>query len=93
VFKVNTNGTGFTVLHQFDGFRPTVLAMDPEGLILRGNTLYGAAPNDGVPGWLTRGSVFKVNTDGTGFERLHIFSPGDPFGRNEDGGLPVAAWS
>jgi len=45
-------------------------------------------PNDGIPGWFTRGSLFKVNIDGTGFERLHIFSPGDPFGRNEDGGLP-----
>ena len=72
VFKVNTNGTGFTTLHSFaagsgsfpwnyinsDGACPEV------GLILSGNTLYGTTEKGGSNGY---GAVFKVNTDGTGF--------------------------
>src|SRR5947209_143860 len=60
VFKVNTNGTGFTTLHSFtgglDGATPYA------GLVLSGNTLYGTAYNGGISGW---GTVFAVNTNGT----------------------------
>src|SRR5437667_5688668 len=42
------------------------------GLILAGNTLYGTAANGGSSG---SGTVFKVNTDGTGFTNLHSFTP------------------
>ena len=66
VFAVNTNGTGFTVLHSFsssvsDGASPN------GSLVLSGNTLYGTAIN----------TVFAVNTDGTGFTNLHNFSGSD----------------
>src|SRR5260221_9904425 len=40
-------------------------------LILSGNTLYGAASYAGISG---AGTVFAVNTDGTGFAILHSFS-------------------
>ena len=43
------------------------------GLVLSGNTLYGTA---GRGGSSDAGTVFKVNTDGTGFTNLHIFSDG-----------------
>src|ERR1035437_3646025 len=64
VFAVQTNGTGFTNLHSFtaflnyinsDGANPTA------GLILSGNTLYGAAYNGGSSGY---GTVFAVHTNG-----------------------------
>ena len=82
VFAVNTNGTGFTNLHNFtatsgtaggcgtnsDGVNPV------GGLILSGNTLYGTALQGGSSGW---GTVFAVNTDGTGFTNLHNFTSND----------------
>src|SRR5258705_551059 len=66
----------FTTLHSFtaisdscpcpnsDGGRPVA------GLILSGNTLYGTATG-GSSGY---GTVFAVNTDGTGFTNLHSFT-------------------
>ena len=68
VFAVNTDGTGFTTLHSFtagsDGCSPKA------GLILSGNTLYGTTSECGSSGY---GTVFAVNTDGTGFRTLHGF--------------------
>ena len=69
VFKINANGTGFKNLHGFtansDG------ANSEAGLILSGTTLYGTARNGGSSG---NGTVFAVNTDGSGFTNLHSFS-------------------
>src|SRR5439155_26191044 len=63
VFKINTDGTGFTVLRNFAGY----LSNDASGgrgrLALSGTTLYGTTDNGGRWGL---GTVFKVNTDGTG---------------------------
>ena len=71
VFAVNTDGTGFTILHTFtgnsDGANPAA------GLILSGNTLYGAAKRGGSSGG---GTVFTVDTDGTGFTTIHAFDGG-----------------
>jgi len=77
LFALNTNGTGFTILHSFteavlssylyrnsDGFRPN-------GLILSGNALYGTAWEGGF-GF---GTVFALNTDGTGVTNLYGFTP------------------
>jgi uncharacterized repeat protein (TIGR03803 family) len=92
VFAVNTDGTGFTNLHTFtaldidtgttnsDGANPYA------GLILSGNTLYGAAVFGGSSGY---GTVFTVNTNGTGFTILHTFTATSG-GINSDGALPYA---
>jgi uncharacterized repeat protein (TIGR03803 family) len=78
VFKINTDGTGFTLLHSFsvkDGAFP-----DEGSLTLSGSTLYGMTL-DGGSSYM--GTVFKINTDGTGFTLLHSFSGSDgigPFG-------------
>jgi uncharacterized repeat protein (TIGR03803 family) len=83
VFSVNTNGTGFTTLHTFtainsktnlDGANPYA------GLVLSGNTLYGTA--DG--GSSGEGTLFAVNTDGTGFTNPYSFTGGS------DGASPQA---
>ena len=59
------------------------------GLILSGNTLYGTAVGGGSSG---NGTVFAVNTDGTGFTNLHSFTAGsdNPYGgyTNSDGVNP-----
>ena len=86
VFAINTDGTGFTNLHSFtapqasnphtssDGFEPTA------GLILSGNTLFGTAPLGGQYGF---GTVFSVNTDGSGFATLYNFTAASKLDPNE----------
>jgi uncharacterized repeat protein (TIGR03803 family) len=85
VFKVNTDGTGFTNLHSFtgsDGASPYA------GLILSGNTLYGTARIGGSSGY---GTVFAVNTDGTGFTNLYSFTAtSGTLSTNSDGADPQA---
>ena len=83
VFKLNPDGSGFTTIHHFyfstDGNNPVA------ELLLSDNTLYGTALNGGVSG---NGTVFKVNTDGTGFTNLHGFTAtfgSAPFATNSDG--------
>jgi uncharacterized repeat protein (TIGR03803 family) len=71
VFGVNTNGTGFTLLHTFNGLD----GAGPGTLVLSGSTLYGTTGGGG--GTNGAGTVFAVNTDGTGFTILHIFQGPD----------------
>jgi uncharacterized repeat protein (TIGR03803 family) len=70
VFAVNTDGTGFTNLHHFT--TSTNDGANPEGvLLLLGNTLYGTTTYGGSNGF---GTVFALNTDGTGYTNLHLFA-------------------
>src|ERR1035437_1855754 len=78
VFKMNTAGTGFTNLHDFTVTSTNLSGVDtnsdgtyPNGLILLGNTLYGTAGYGGSSG---NGTVFAVNTNGTGFTNLNTFT-------------------
>ena len=59
----------YTTLHSFTGGSDG--ATPQAGLILSGNTLYGAAVQGTSYGY---GTVFKVNTDGTGFKVLETFN-------------------
>ncbi len=94
VFAVSTNGTGFTTLHSFTARScygcPNSDGANPYGgLILLGNTLYGTAVDGGSSG---AGTVFALNTDGTGFTNLHSFTALShiTYGTNSDGGHPEA---
>ena len=94
IFSVTTGGT-FKVIHTFlkvagsyqhltnsDGINPQ------GGLILSGNTLYGTASAGGAGG---SGTVFSLNTDGTGFTTLYSFTPA-PYGQpNSDGANPYGS--
>jgi len=86
VFKVNTDGSGFTVLHQFTndasdggGFSQSGLLVGPD------NALYGvtAAASSGS------GCVFRVTQDGSQYTVLHLFTNSD--GWNPQGELTVGA--
>ena len=70
VFKVNADGTGFTTLSTFSGGSDA--ANPGAGLVLSGNALYGTTFNTFSGAGL--GTVFKLNTDGTGFTNLYTFS-------------------
>jgi uncharacterized repeat protein (TIGR03803 family) len=93
IFRLNTDGTGFEVLHTFSSFSyisAGVTNLDGDApecrLILSGNTLYGTALEEGA--W-HNGTIYKVNVDGTGFETLHTFSPFAPRSHiNGDGAWP-----
>lgn len=96
VFKLNTNGSGFTVLHTFTAtpnqypYKNTDGAHPEAGVVLSGNTLYGTTVDGGAFGY---GTVFAVNTDGTCFTNLHIFTalPSYDFPQtNSDGAAPQA---
>ncbi len=69
VFKVNTDGSGFGVIKSLDGY---LEGSHPwSGLVLSGATLYGTASGGGANG---QGTIFKINTDGSGFKVLKSFS-------------------
>jgi len=79
VFKLNTDGSGFTTLYNFTG--PSDGANPYAGLVSAGNTLYGTTSRGGSS---NGGTVFKINADGTGFATLHNFTGG------ADGANPYA---
>lgn len=85
VFRLNTDGTGFAVLKDFDS---------PDGADLNAplihgtdGALYGVAAGGGAHG---HGTLFKLNTDGTAFTVLVDFDS-DTTGRHPFGGLIQAA--
>ena len=90
VFALNTDGSGFRTLYSFtigsdngsgyyvnsDGAYPYA------GLVLSGNTLYGTTLEGGASG---AGTVFALNTDGSGFTNMYNFTDGS------DGAYPYAS--
>ena len=77
IYAINTNGTGFAILHHFgaagDGYNPF------GSLVLSGSTLFGLA-QEGTNG-ITAGTLFSLNTNGTGYQTLYTFGPGGhPYG-------------
>jgi len=76
IFAVKTNGTGFKVLYAFTPLNPTTgmnndgaqpgVGLAWSGSILYGTTWYGGNYGDGT--------LFAVNTDGTGFTNLYNFN-------------------
>jgi uncharacterized repeat protein (TIGR03803 family) len=82
VFAMQTDGSGYTVLKYF----PTISGIGTNsdgaaavaGLILSGDTLYGATVGGGVAGC---GNIFRIKTNGTDFADLHDFL-------HSDGALP-----
>ncbi|HLH78973.1 MAG TPA: choice-of-anchor tandem repeat GloVer-containing protein, partial [Chthonomonas sp.] len=82
IFKLNSDGTGFRVLHTFsatsgpwynpyindDGAYPSASLLQGKDGALYGTTSHGGAYGGGV--------IFKINPDGTGFTVLHAFTQG-----------------
>ena len=69
VFKINPDGTGYALLYSFS----YVNGANPQGTLIQGNdgALYGTALFGGAWGY---GTVYKINTDGTGCAPLHSFT-------------------
>jgi uncharacterized repeat protein (TIGR03803 family) len=80
VFRMDTNGAGYTILHTFtntpDGYYPYA------GLVLNAGTLYGTTVYGGI---YSHGTVFKLATNGQNFSVIYNFSNApdavNPYGR------------
>ena len=91
VFKMNTDGSNFTMLHGFSD-KANLDPQNPMGsLTLVGSTLYGMTKAGGVydASFNSCGTVFKMNTDGTGYETIHAFT-GGANGFRPEGSLTLA---
>jgi uncharacterized repeat protein (TIGR03803 family) len=95
VFAVNTDETGYTNLYNFGlpfrslatgGYTNAYGGEPTATLLLSGNTLFGTTSEGGTNGW---GTVFKINTDGTGFTNLYMFGSGIT-GGSPDGALVLS---
>jgi uncharacterized repeat protein (TIGR03803 family) len=80
VFSVGTNGDGFQTLYSFTNGSDGGVPSAP--LIVSSNTLYSTSSQNGTGSF---GTVFKINTDGSSFAALYVFS-GKP-----DGAIPLGA--
>lgn len=95
MFRMNAEGFGMSVLHNFSAISDLPPASNPDGagpnpgLILCGDTLYGTAI---YGGYSAGGTIFAINTNGSGFRLLHGFPAASPVvsGMNHDGYWPVS---
>jgi uncharacterized repeat protein (TIGR03803 family) len=75
VFSLSINGSNFTTIYNFSGLNNSISNSDgaaPQStLVLSGGRLYGTTYSGGPAG---AGTIFAVNTNGTGFTNLHSFS-------------------
>jgi len=78
VFSINPDGSGFTLLHEFNGTDGELASAD---LLLVGDILYGMTTQGGAN---NKGTIFNIKTDGTGFVTLHEFS------QDTDGAFPMS---
>ena len=70
VYSVRGDGSNFMVLHHFKS-AATNGATPLGGMVLSGNTLYGTTSGGGTN---SAGTVFQINTDGSGFKLLASFN-------------------
>lgn len=97
IFSIGTDGANFTVLHNFSALTRSVSlnvftnteGADPfGGLILIGNTLYGAATRGGFGG---HGTIFSFNPSTLDYTNLYNFTSFPEDGStNGDGAFPNA---
>ena len=87
VYKVNTDGTGFTILHHFspsEGYWPLgSLALNPTNGRIFGTALDGGTGS--CDSSLGCGTVWRINQDGTGFTVLYNFTG---YANNNDAAQP-----
>jgi uncharacterized repeat protein (TIGR03803 family) len=87
VFRINTNGSGYTNIRVFGGAGDGTNVVG--GLVCdTNNTLYGVTANGGTIGL---GTIFKINGDGSGYAKLTNFTgtSGNVLGSQPRGSLII----
>jgi uncharacterized repeat protein (TIGR03803 family) len=85
IFEINTDGNGYKVLYNLgDGAIDGIYFKG--SLTLSGPTLYGMAYQGGANGY---GVIFRINTDGNGYDVLYSFTAGND-GANPSGSLTLS---
>ena len=74
IFSIGTDGSSFTVLHNFTGGALDGQSGYNDGLVVSGSTLYGMTTEGGAA---NDGTVFSIGTDGSAFTLLHSFNGTD----------------
>jgi len=80
VFAVDTDGTHYHDLVDFDGTSSPYGSTPYGSLMLSGNTLYGMVYGGGIH---DSGVIFSIDTSGTGYNNIHNFS-----GQTSNGAYP-----
>lgn len=83
IFKVRTDGSNFTLLHNFDHSTSGSWPRGP--LMLNENSLYGMTQYGGD---YTNGTLFKIDTSGTSFNKLYDFNDSIT-GKKPEGSLHI----
>jgi len=91
IYKMQDDGSGFTVLHEFNWINGNgAAAVGP--LVLSGSTLYGVTMYGGTSGYLGGdGTVFRIGTDGSGFTILYTFLGGADDGCYPNGLMQIGS--
>lgn len=84
IYKLDTDGNNFSLMHEFSGGTDGEI---PWGdIFIDGSYLYGTALNGGS---YSKGVVYRINLDGSGYNLLHAFEGGDSDGSFPYGGIYV----
>jgi uncharacterized repeat protein (TIGR03803 family) len=82
LFKLDTNGNNFSLLHTFAN--GTTDGANPNGeLVESGGLLYGTTQLGGSGGGL--GTIYRINTNGSGFTIIHPFTSDSTNGSQPNG--------
>ena len=84
IFRLNKNGTSYTVLHHFTGIYSEGASPDAALIEGRDGLLYGSTKSGGV---YNSGTLFRIAKDGTGLAMLHHFTAGGDTGYYPQDGL------
>lgn len=88
IFKMNADGSDYTMLKTFSTNSNNEGCHPAAEVLLSGSTLYGTASLGGTGGG---GTIFKLNTDGTGFQVIKSFSSAaSADGFDPEGGLVLS---
>jgi uncharacterized repeat protein (TIGR03803 family) len=92
LFSINTDGSGYQILHNFGGTLPAGAgATGADGyeplanLTAFNGKLYGTTPFGGPLGG---GIIFSINADGSAYTVVHVFGNADPIHQFDDGAIP-----
>src|SRR5208283_1571676 len=70
VFRIHMDDSGYQLLHSFGGVPSDGASACGGPLTLAGSTLYGTTAGGGSENF---GTIFRIGTDGSGYEILHSF--------------------